>query len=621
MEDLNNKILDWQEKYNINSQTFRNDLLSFLVFNDWFGESPIIKGDHVYVPEDFLNNDKLHIFLSMQNKTSSEKTRELFRMLQKEFPETYQHFDWFKNRMKIDEKTVYSLLDFMLYDLPGELAFSTDKEIETLLEDAYDHLKKKDAETLVSFINWISQSPNIRTAYYNVYTINDYTSRKKQSEAYSPNFYLRILYYMFNAEYINENDMYKKAAKSKDYIDAWLFISLHFVCALRVSDLQRFPHPKLPSDPELILEQIANNTFSVIDAKFVLYSLTVYLDSVQLTPNKTKSYSGVSSIKFHIPVSLEEHFGRLFAIAEAHFQLQQKDPKEPLIVPIREYRDIKRAMGDEIGRLFLTSNFHCRQANKSFLQMIEIMTSSVLEEHQEFNVKGYFLAALARSHKGSYGKFAHTTSIYLKDQKMGGYSPEMVAREMMERGVLSNISSMLLKMVTDGEYEKLSVQEQTSIIQKLDMSPLEIENIVGLMQESTNRAKKTAILIYQTAGKEEVIDILHRLGNDNAVSKTDGCLCLKTAMKQFCPYPDRSSCIGCGYEVSTRTTCLQMADQLMQLQKHFKETSNQNEKNKAKAIASKLIAPKLTETLDCIKANYGEEEMKCIERMISEAAR
>ena len=71
-------------------------------------------------------------------------------------------------------------------------------------------------------------------------------------------------------------------------------------------------------------------------------------------------------------------------------------------------------MGDEISELFIEANFRSRSANKSFMQMIYIMTDQVNDsDNDDFRVKGYILAALARSHKGGYGEFAKTTSIYL----------------------------------------------------------------------------------------------------------------------------------------------------------------------------------------------------------------
>ncbi|WP_270474558.1 hypothetical protein, partial [Holdemanella porci] len=76
--------------------------------------------------------------------------------------------------------------------------------------------------------------------------------------------------------------------------DTWLFISLHFLCALRTTDLLRFPHPKLAYSPEEVLEKVKKGKFTDEDAKRTLLSINVYLNAVQLTPNKTKDYSGIS---------------------------------------------------------------------------------------------------------------------------------------------------------------------------------------------------------------------------------------------------------------------------------------------------------------------------------------
>ena len=210
--------------------------------------------------------------------------------------------------------------------------------------------------------------------------------------------------------------MYYKAANSKNYIDTWLFISLHFICALRNSDLVEMPHPILPYEPEKILEDVSNDNFAIEHSLFVLQTFIENIGNRK--PNKTKSHN-VSDIKFFVPKSVEEHIGKLLAIAESWYQLERCEG--PLIKVVTRYKDICTNMGEEIGDLFLDSNFHTRKANKSYMQMIEVLTDSVIGVNEDFNVKGYMLVSLARSHKGSYGKFAQTTIKYLKDQKMTGY--------------------------------------------------------------------------------------------------------------------------------------------------------------------------------------------------------
>ena len=103
-------------------------------------------------------------------------------------------------------------------------------------------------------------------------------------------------------------------------------------------------------------------------------------------------------------------------------------------------------MGEEIGGLFLNNDFRSRSATKSFLQDIYMVADeNIPADDSGYHVKGYYLAAYVRSHKGSYGHIAATTFEYLKDAKFNKLTPEFVAFELLERGVFSFMSSMLLQ--------------------------------------------------------------------------------------------------------------------------------------------------------------------------------
>ena len=98
---------------------------------------------------------------------------------------------------------------------------------------------------------------------------------------------------------------------------------------------------------------------------------------------------------------------------------------------------------------------------------------------------------------------------------------------------------MLLKMLYNDKFEELGVENQTKLIKELSMSPLEIENSIGVMQRATNQSKQTAIEIIKAANKQEILVILHRIGNDEALSKTEGSLCIMSAMKKQCPFKEK----------------------------------------------------------------------------------
>ena len=617
MINLNEYIEDLKTTYEIDALNFKESITCFFVSNNWFGDTPTAKNGVVYVEKDFIekNGAKIEEFCRFHHLGYSEKVKELSSNFAKIMPQTSKLFQKYVKEKEIADSVAYRLTDFLMYYLPGELPEADIAEIHNLLEEMFDNLSKTYADILTDFINWVQTKT--KTIYTGFCSMNEYYKDETRTSSYSQDGYLEILYHLFNQGYIDDNDMYAQAAQSKDYADTWLYLSMHFISALRDTDLKGFPHPTLYSEPSEVLRKVENYEFTDEEAVQTLYSVLWTLEATQPKPNKTKNASGIGSIKFFVPQSAEVHIGTLYAIAEAHFRLSGADCSKPLIRPIKSYEQINRYMGEEIGDLFLSSNFRARAANKSYMQMVYLLTDDILGINDEFNVKGYMLAALARSHKGSYGEFAQTTSIYLKDAKMSGWTPEFVAKEMFERGALSSIASMLLKMVTNGEYNKLSVGNQTKMIQQLNMSPSEIEKTVEIMQVNTKAAIATAESIYQNCSKEEILNILHKIGNGEAVSKTNSSLCLQTAMGCKCPFAG-ASCAGCQYEISTKWTMLLMAKEYKRLESIYLVSVDKREKEKSARLAQNIVIPAIEEMLTVLKENYGKETTDSLEKIITE---
>ena len=618
MINLNKEIDNMICDYEITDEEFPDKLAGFFIANNWFGEEPQAIDGTVYVSDAFIKKHRGQIdtFCNCFNKPAEEKAHILWKRLHRSFKITAEYWDEYEKKFNVRPEFTCVIMDFLLTYLVGGLEDSLDNEIKELVEDAFDNLPKVYGDVLTDFINWSREEKH--TLYYNTYFLPQYYEDEFNG-AYDEDYYLRIMYCMFNQDYILENDMYQQAASSKNYADTWLFISLHFLCALRATDLKRICHPILPMSPEEVLKRVEEGTFLEEDALFTLNSVLKHLNSLRLMPNKTEGTTGIGSIKFHVPVSAEAHIGILFAVCEAHFQLSDKRPELPLIRVIRSYEQINRYMGEEIGDLFLASDFHTRAANKSYLQMIYLLTDDILDDvTDEYHVNGYMLAALARSHKGGYGKFASTTKRYLEDAKLSGYSEEFVTRELMERGVLSSIPYRLLEMVAGDKYRKLSERNQTKVIQELGFSPLEAENAVSVMEKSIKRSTQIVAAVYQSHTREDIMKILHHIGNGDAVSKTNESMCFVTAMGSICPYADRNNCIGCQYEIGTRSTILLMAKEVKRLEKLYKDSDNEFEKRKYKDIAVNIVAPKINDLLTCMQEEYGEEAADTMRNVILE---
>ena len=591
----------------------REKVSGFLLDNEWFGVS--INLDDYTISEKDAEVLKNHI---KDYLTTPPGIKSMEGIFSKKFPSTSELFVQFAEEEKLSETNRFYLLDFLAYYLTKDLFLYSDAEVETLVEVATEVLTKSKGNILIQFIKWLLNKGVTR--YRVSFEMTKRYTIESANGAYELDEYLELMYYLFNEDYIIKNDMFCKAAKTKNYADTWLYLGLHFICALRSTDLERLGHPKLTREPLEVLEAVVDGTWSSSEARRTLLSITTRLTYLNLTPNKTKNASNVAQLKFHVPESCQVLIGTLLAICEAHFQLQiPYNAENPLIRQIKTYEKITSYMGEEIGNLFLERNFSSRSANKSYLQSVAMLADDILEEKSELNIKGYFLAALARSHKGDFNEFAQTTTTYLKDAQLGQLKPEMVAKELFERGVLSMIPSMLLTIVTRGKYKELSTSQQTQMIKKLDLTPVEIEKTLELSIKADSRSQQALkILVENKVEPEQLLTICHRIGNGEAFSKQGESMCLLSALGKLCPYDDRQHCVGCQYELQTKSTLLLLIGEFNRLNKQYQKLKNELERGKVRAILEQQIKPCLTEMLEALSEQYGEAVLSDYEDIIKE---
>ena len=591
----------------------REKVSGFLLDNEWFGVS--INLDDYTISEKDAEILKNHI---KDYLTTPPGIKSMEGIFSKKFPSTSELFVQFAEEEKLSETNRFYLLDFLAYYLTKDLFLYSDAEVETLVEVATEVLTKSKGNILIQFIKWLLNKGVTR--YRVSFEMTKRYTIESANGAYELDEYLELMYYLFNENYIIKNDMLCKAANSKNYADTWLYLGLHFICALRSTDLERLGHPKLTREPLEVLEAVVDGTWSSSEARRTLLSITTRLTYLNLTPNKTKNASNVAQLKFHVPESCQVLIGTLLAICEAHFQLQiPYNAENPLIRQIKTYEKITSYMGEEIGNLFLERNFSSRSANKSYLQSVAMLADDVLEEKSELNIKGYFLAALARSHKGDFNEFAQTTTTYLKDAQLGQLKPEMVAKELFERGVLSMIPSMLLTIVTRGKYKKLSPSQQTQMIKSLDLTPVEIEKTLELSIRADLRSQQALkTLVENNVEPEQLLTICHRIGNGEAFSKQGESMCLLSALGKLCPYDDRQHCVGCQYELQTKSTLLLLIGEFNRLNKQYQKLKNELERGKVRAILEQQIKPCLTEMLEALSEQYGEAVLSDYEDIIKE---
>lgn len=608
-----------RKMYQIPKENYFDELAAFFADNDWFGINPEWKDGKMYIDSDafadVLPAIKQHFDISSLRE--DEQNAMVEQLLAGKAERTFDKLICFYKTFDIPEETRRQLNEFILKHLKTDICLVTDAGLKELVSVACEDIPKYVGDAFTMFLAWVKE--HYKVCYANDYMLTNRISREDENGAYEQEDYLQLLYYLYCPSYIEDNHMYQKAARSKNYADTWLYLALHFICALRDTDIVRIPHPRLEREPEDILKDIKKGTFTDKEAVKVIYSIIYPLRNSPLKPNKTKRYSSVPYIKFDVPKSCEAHIGILFAIAEAHRIIAGVPDSEPLIRVIKSYREISKNMGDEIGMLFIESDFKARRMNKAYMQSIFELTDTVSQNSDEFSTKGYMMAAFARSHKGSFGEFAHTTYRYLKDANMSGLTPEFVAKELFERGVLSFIPSMLLKMITGGGYNRLTVQNQTRLIEELGMSPGEIETAVKVSDNAFRKSAETAADIYRNTDRETVINALHRMGNGEAVSKMSECGCLYSAFGKLCPYDDNHNCMNCDYEISSKSTIFLMASEFNRLNGLYKSAESLNEKEKCESMIVNIVMPAMNEMLTCAGETYGSDAAQMLGDIIKES--
>ena len=590
------------------------EIIDFLEDNDWFGERPDYSHGKVLL-DDFqveAFEDPIKRFLGLE----ATETTMLEALIAKR-PLTGKMFSAFVNdlkaekasKVKITEDDVFHIVDFLLARLFKELPEYTNGEAATLVKLATDDLTKERGVLLIFFLDTVRE--RTKTKYTDTFEMRRRTPLRN-NDAYDITTFLSLVYYLTNQEYVDSNRMYAKAADSKKYIDLWLYMSFHFVSAVRLTDLERIYHPTLPKPPEVILSEIRAGTFSDSDAIRVLESVNLRMNMLRFNVNKT----GKKQVRFSVPTNCEIHFGKLLAIAEAHIQIAG-DSDRPLIKKITDYHSIKRIMGDEIGRLFLKRDFSPRAANKSYLQAIMLYADLALDDNSA--VLHYNIAAHARSHSGGRGAFiSDSTAIYLKDGKFTSMNSEEIGFEFLQRGVLSFAASDLFKLLPGLAYESLPPKIQTTVHQEMGISAFEAESLVAIVSEARETARITAIELYQSTTEESLVDALIRIDNGQAFSKDSCSYCLLRAFGRDCEHPNKRNCFACKYEILTKSTLWYLKSEYSRIQDLYRNSDDENERDMLKSIAINKILPVIHEMLICMKEQYPEEIYNAYYQVIKE---
>ncbi len=587
-----------------------DDLLEFMDSNDWFGSDCIPYNGDFLIPEDVMGH--MDLWLKAYGKSREEKISLMLESYEPFYPRTCARYRKFLQDNHCEGKEQgLRLLDFLLAVIDKEIDQYDEDGIQELMEIAGGELKLEGLKLFTKFLNDPIDGRRISEWNY------EFKSRqiiKPENGAYTLDEFSLMAYTVFSPESWQENDLINKAAKKKRYAELWLFTALHFVCALRRTDILRLPIPSLPYEPEEVRSRIRNGIYTNEEARGVSEEFLLRIRYKPRKPHKTKRYNSIPDLKLFIPESVMEPFGIILSLSISYHQ-----PGDPLVHIDAGPEDIRRFFGAEFAAAAGNKKFSSRRANKAYLQGIETATDA-----DPGRPKGYMLAALARSHKGGIGTLPEMTDIYLKDAKFSGYSPEFILKEMFERGVFGFIPAMLLEIYGGKTYKRLDVASQTQLIQEIGLDACQLEKISDTVMRSFDRSSEIvqSLVFEQCGDKGKLGEVLQRIAAGAAPSKQDEFLCLMSAAGYTCPYADRMGCMGCDYEIYTKSSVYLLMKEYVRLMKQL-HASDKKEHDRIQAILEMGILPALTQILSSIQMMWPDTKMEplfqTIERGLNDA--
>lgn len=598
-----NELLDDNSAFVINKPTNKKEFTEYLQYNNWFGVKAIPSEDVFFASTKreiyfFKKSDAkkmenhIALWLNSYGCNDIEKMKLLIEWIKQKLPKTGSLIAEFVLNHNPNPKSVWMLLDYLSFKLQDEILDTDEKILDDISVGISRELPLTSAKVFSEFMLFLKSNQYMSNGWSYYYGVR---GKSHNNISYNMETFLKMAHIVFNEEMWTKKNLMQKALTSKKHANLWAFVSLHFICGWHSTDIARLPKPNISQKGQVIRELIRNQTYNTED---IILGIEIMLKNIPYEANKTASRKNVPQLKIFFPESLRKPLGTILTIAASW--CDNISTGMPFITRAGTIPDIKEFFGEDFLKLCNGKRFSTRRANKAYLQGIE----QIIDSHPG-KAKGYMIAALARSHKGGIDKLPEVTEIYLKDANFTGYTPEFIAKEMFERGVFSFIPSIMLEIYSKEKYRKLHVSAQTEMITNLGISSTAIENVAELTANS-NYAARDAVRRIISKPEEirgSISEILQNIASGNAASKQAGCMCLLTAANYSCSEPERSSCIGCGYEIYTKAIIRYLTNEYKRLIKRKKNCSQQ-EAMRCSMILKSVLMPALTEIITLIKQIY-----------------
>ena len=576
----------------------RDALLEFMDVNEWFGLKPVFRDHEVYIESIDAFSKRLELWLKAYKKPGAEKIDLMLEAYHGTLPETCDRIAAFMEDGGIKKaKRAYKMTDFILSMAVKDLILYTQEEMDELISEGNREMGLVVMRLFNDFMKF--EYKGVKLSSWS-YKFESHQVVKQSREAYSLNEYAAIAFAVFDKRFWEDQGLVTKACGRRRYADLWLYTAMLFMGAVRKSDFRRLPVPTLPYEGEETRRRVLEGTYTLEEARLVTEEFIFRMKTVPIKPHKSRKHPGVSVIKIQIPESLKEPLGVIMSVS-----LSFREEGDPFVGTESDPVDVKAFFGEEFART-VTTKIHSRRANKSYLQGI------AAEGDDEIGrPKGYMLASLARSHKCSLGGISEVTDIYLQDAAFTGYTPEFILMEMFERGIFGFIPALMLEMYVGKRFIRIGAPAQTKLIKAMGLSALQIEEITEMVTGSYYKAGEIVEAVMKGKDRKEIGTVMQRIAAGAAPAKSDKSLCLMTAAGYGCAESSRSGCMGCRYEIYTKSSVQALTTEYVSLVGRLKHARGA-ERERIRKLLKDGVIPCISEVISSIEMMYPDADMDAI---------
>ena len=536
--------------------------------------------------------EHLKLWLAAYKRSDEERLSILISYGKGSFPETCRTYEEFiSSRDDCSPEVAWQLLDYLLSVLENEVPDMGLVQTEKHLAAMKAELPQRHLSLFTGYLDYLSRRTHGTRISYSPRAENAI----RRDDAYSFTEFSAMAYCVFNERYWKEHNLLEKACHSKPQANLWAFLSFFFLCGLRGTDVVRIPRPSLPCEGSEFRNRLLEN--KVPDPGRFARDIQFRIKYRSLFPNKTRKYKDVPVLKLSIPAILEKPAGIILSIAASYYP--ETSAGKPFLYRCVQYKAIRGFFGQPFADILGYKGFSIRRANKAYLQGIEGFSDA----GNASAPKGYILAALARSHKGTLGTLPETTDIYLKDAAFSGMDPSFVLFEMFQRGVFGFIPHLLLETCFGNHYHHLDIRSQTDLIRQAGIPPSGIESLVRANEQALDQAR--LVIRDLLSRNADMRSALGRIASGEAAAKQENFLCAMTAAGFPCPFPNRRGCIGCPYEICTKAALHQLTAEFERLQ----SLPDGGDGWRGRKIARTAILPIIREFFSTMRLLYPEADL------------